>query len=282
MNTLTYHFKIGEYQGFVLNDVSSTHSADELVVNPNFEELEQLTQEYSFKINEIPVDYNNLLLKMGSQYVLVDAGIPRPMGNLFLGLEELGIDPGDVDTLIITHSDMDHIGGILDEEGKISFPNARYVMLEDMWRYWSSEEKRTELTTLNKWSVEKAQFAWETYSEIQDLMHFVKPGEEFISGLRLFPALGHRYDHSVLRATSSDEQLMHIADTLVHPLFMANHGWYSTYDANPIQAIETKEKLLRMCASENSLIFGAHFPFPGLGHVQQVNENWKWQPIDKS
>ncbi|MBC8508559.1 MAG: MBL fold metallo-hydrolase [Chloroflexi bacterium] len=280
MNTLTNHFNIGEHEGIVLNDYSDAHTADELIINPNIEELEQLAQEFAFSLNEIPVDYNNLLIQTGNQKVLVDAGIPRPMGNLFKGLEELKIDPGDIDTVVITHSDMDHIGGILDEEGEISFPNSRYIMLEEYWQYWSSEERCAELARLNNWAKEKAEFAWETYSKIRDLMISVKPGEEFIPGFRLFPALGHRYDHSILKVTSSDELLMHISDAIAHPLFMAKQDWYSTYDANPAQVVETKKELLRICASENALVFGAHFPFPGLGYVQQDHDRWNWQTIN--
>jgi glyoxylase-like metal-dependent hydrolase (beta-lactamase superfamily II) len=124
------------------------------------------------------------------------------------------------------------------------------------------------------------QFAWETYSKIQDLMLFVEPKEEFISGIQLIPAPGHRYDHSVVKVTSSGEQLLHISDALAHPLFMGNTDWYSTYDANPAQALEIKRKLMDMCVSENLLVFGAHFPFPGLGYVKQEQERWGWQPVD--
>ena len=66
MKTLTYKFDIGEYQGFVLYDNSHVHSAKELVVNPIVEELEQITHEYAFKLNKIPVGYNNLLLRNGN------------------------------------------------------------------------------------------------------------------------------------------------------------------------------------------------------------------------
>jgi glyoxylase-like metal-dependent hydrolase (beta-lactamase superfamily II) len=282
MSIQTYQFNFGELEGFVLNDFSGVHSADELIANPNIEELRQLTHEFSFTLNEIPVGYNNILIKMGNQIVLVDAGIPRPNGTLFMGLEELRIDPGDIDTIIITHSDMDHIGGILNEEGERSFPNARYILLDDVWQYWSTEERRAELARLNKWTIDKTQFAWKTYSKIKDLIHPVKTGNEFIPGFQLLPALGHRYDHSILKITSSNKHLIHISDAIVHPLFMAKVDWYSTYDADPAQAIETKKKLLKMCSSENSLVFGAHFPFPGLGHVLQEHESWKWLPIERA
>jgi glyoxylase-like metal-dependent hydrolase (beta-lactamase superfamily II) len=280
MKTLPYQFDLGEYQGFVLFDYAHDHSAEELIVNPISEELEQVTQDYAFQINQIPVGYNNLLLRVGDQNVLVDAGIRRPLGKLCEGLEVLQIDPGDIETIVITHADRDHIGGILDQEGEISFPNARYIILADSWGYWSSKKGRAELTKLNKWTKDKAQFAWETYSKIKDMLLFVEPGEQFMPGLRLFPAPGHRYDHSILRVASQDEQIMHISDALAHPLFMGNVDWYSTYDANPAQAIETKIKLLNLCSSENILVFGAHFPFPSLGYVQHGRECWKWGPIE--
>jgi glyoxylase-like metal-dependent hydrolase (beta-lactamase superfamily II) len=280
MKIPTYPFAIGAYQGLVLYDNAHVHSAQELIVGPSAKELEHITREYTFELDSIPVGYNNLLLRTGDREVLVDAGIRRPTGKLCLGLAELGIASRDIDAIVITHSDRDHIGGILDAEGEVSFPNARYVMLEDSWQHWSSRRRRTELARLNKWTKDRVQFAWETYSKIKDLVLAVKPGEEFVPGLRLFAAPGHRYDHSILKVTSLDEQLVHLSDALVHPLFMANRDWYSTYDANPTQAVETKIRLLELCASENALVFGSHFPFPGLGYVRQGHECWKWQPID--
>jgi len=278
MKILTYPFKLGEFYGYVLNDATNDHTAEELIVNPKAEELKKFTQEFGFGLNKIAVGYNNLLLRRGDQNVLVDAGIRRPIGRLCEGLEELKIEPGDIDTIIITHSDRDHIGGILDQAGKISFSNAKYYMLRDSWKLWSSKERRRELTGLNKWTEEKTKFAWESYSKIKDMILPVRAGEEFIPGIRLYPAIGHRYDHSIVKITSSDELLIHLSDSLAHPLFMANREWYSTYDANPTQAVDTKTKLLDICASENALVFAAHFPFPGLGTVQKAGDRWKWHP----
>jgi hypothetical protein len=37
MKTSIYQCNLGECEGFVLNDYSGTHTADELIANPNFE-----------------------------------------------------------------------------------------------------------------------------------------------------------------------------------------------------------------------------------------------------
>ena len=280
MEIRTYQFDIGEYQGFALYDQMAVYPIEELGVDLAIEELEAIAPAYGFKPDQVPVGYNNLLLRVRDQNILVDAGIRRPVGELVSSLAGSGIDPGDIDTIIITHSDRDHIGGILDQEGELSFPKARYIMLEDSWQHWCSEERRSELTKLNRWTEEKMHFVWETYAKIRELIQFVNPGEEFLPGIRMFAAPGHRYDHSILKICSSGEQLVHLADALVHPLFMGDRAWYSTYDADPTRAVETKISLLDMCASENSLVFAAHFPFPGLGYARQGQAGWDWQPID--
>ena len=48
------------------------------------------------------------------------------------------------------------------------------------------------------------------------------------------------------------------------------------YDADPVQAVDTKKALLAMCASENVQFFTAHIPFPGLGRVLEVAGGWQW------
>ncbi len=89
--------------------------------------------------------------------------------------------------------------------------------------------------------------------------------EEFLPGLRLMAAPGHRYDHAVVKISSAGEKLLHFADALVHPFFAMVPGWYSTYDANPEQALVTKQALLDYCRTEDALAFGSHFPMPAVG-----------------
>ena len=103
--------------------------------------------------------------------------------------------------------------------------------------------------------------------------------DEFLPGFRMYSAVGHRYDHDVLKIESAGKKLIHIADGLLHPLFVANRAWYFLHDFEPEQAIETKDWLLDSCASEQALVFGTHFPFPGLGNFERRDDSWKWYPV---
>ncbi len=280
MKTRTYPFDLGEFQAYVLADGAYERTVEFLVVDPDITALEELTKEYAFQLDGIPVGYNVLLLRTNDQTVLVDAGFRRPDGKLHLALEELAVDPGEIDLIVITHSDGDHIGGILDEHGELAFVNSRYVLLDTSWQQWSTAKGRSELVKLNGSTKERIQSGWDIYSAVQDRMILVKSGQAFIPGLRLLAAPGHRYDHSVLEVTSLNDKLLHISDGVIHPLFMGNKAWYSTYDANPPLAVETKIELLNWCASEGMLVFGTHFPFPGLGRVEKGENRWRWLPAE--
>lgn len=55
---------------------------------------------------------NAFLVEDGDDLVLVDAGTPRAADRLRRGLDDLGFSPGDVDRVLLTHYDYDHVGGL--------------------------------------------------------------------------------------------------------------------------------------------------------------------------
>lgn len=286
MKTATYPFKIGDYQCFVINDDSMVWTADYLIGTAmTQEQLARAALEFNVDPDKIPVSINNLLVSTGRKNVLIDAGSgKRPYpgereGKLLQNLDALGLRPGDIDDIVITHSDYDHIGGILDQDGQPEFPNAHYYLSANSWAYWSSGEGRHKIAALHDWPAERLDFVWGTYSAIQDRLTILEYGVEFLPGFRLYSAYGHRYDHDVLKIEASGEKLIHLADGLLHPVIMADRSWYYTYDVGPEQAIETKERLLEWCVSEEALVFATHFPFPGLGTIHRRDAQWQWHPV---
>ena len=51
-------------------------------------------------------------------------------------LRNLGAVPEDIDTIVISHANLDHVFGTLAPDGSWVFPNARYVIGEQEWAYW--------------------------------------------------------------------------------------------------------------------------------------------------
>jgi glyoxylase-like metal-dependent hydrolase (beta-lactamase superfamily II) len=72
--------------------------------------------------------YICLLVNTGDHPVLVDAGaggLAPTTGRLLQNLQEGGIAPEDIRTVILTYGYPYNIGGNADAEGKPAFPNAR-------------------------------------------------------------------------------------------------------------------------------------------------------------
>ena len=272
-----YPFKVGDFECLVINDDSDVYPLAGSVVNVSTERLEQALGELGLPTKEMGVGFNCLLINTPQCRILVDTGWgpgigPRP-GRLIQNLEAEGIAPQTIDTIILTHGDGDHVGGILDGQGNPAFPKARYVMWRTAWEFWTTE------SNLAPMPEDVAAFGRKTLPLIQDRLDLVEPETEFLPGFQLIPAVGHRRDHIALLIISAGEQLLHLADTVVHPMMLASPGWYSPYDSLPEQAIVTKRRLLDRAAADKTLVFAAHFPFPGLGYVSPKEEGWRWQPV---
>lgn len=274
-----YHsFKVGDFECLVIQDQTAVIPLGNLVANAEPEELEQVRRQMDLPFEGIEVGYNCLLVRTGEENVLVDAGYGRSLGGregaLLQGLQAAGLEAEQIDRVVITHADRDHIGGILDEQGAFVYPNAEYVLWQGAWDFWQNEDNYQERP-------EKiVAFVRGTLLGLEPRLTLLDADDEFSSGFQLIPAVGHRHDHIVLKIASRHEQLLHLADAVIHPVFVEQRGWVSTYDSIPDQALAVKERLLDWAASEEILVFGAHFPFPSLGYVRHGKKGWKWLPVN--
>ncbi|WP_447382576.1 MBL fold metallo-hydrolase, partial [Streptococcus pneumoniae] len=78
------------------------------------------------------LEQNSPIVNMGDRLILFDTGMGTSQafgpttGRQQKSMKEAGIRPEDIDTVVLSHAHIDHIGGIVDANNKPLFPNAQY------------------------------------------------------------------------------------------------------------------------------------------------------------
>ncbi|WP_135229831.1 MBL fold metallo-hydrolase [Deinococcus fonticola] len=207
------------------------------------------------------------VLRRTGQVILVDTGdAVNRMGNVLeWGLAALGLQPEDVNVVFLTHRDADHVGGTLNAQGQIRFPNARYVMSAQELQAFREDEKRAALF--------HACLAPLLDSEKLEVLD---DNTEFLSGLTLIPTPGHRAGASSLRVQDGGDTALILGDTWHFAAQVARPEWSSVWDEHAEQAAQTRREILAQALEQNWVLAAPHIPFGGLGRIQEREGQREW------
>jgi glyoxylase-like metal-dependent hydrolase (beta-lactamase superfamily II) len=142
VSTDRYRFKLGGFECVSLSDGSLDYPLQNFFANVPKAQIEGALRQRNLPIDYITTPYTYLYINTGEHRVLVDMGagdLAPTTGRLPQSMKGAGIDPADMDMVVITHAHPDHVGGTLDDEGKPVYPNARYYIWKDEWNFWFSE-----------------------------------------------------------------------------------------------------------------------------------------------
>jgi glyoxylase-like metal-dependent hydrolase (beta-lactamase superfamily II) len=285
-----HQFTVGAFDCSIVQDgtFAYPHPARTFFVNAPESEREQVLRNRDIDPehwDEYVSPYPCLVVETSDHTALIDTGagdLGPTTGNLRVNLAEAGIEPEDVDTVLLTHAHPDHIGGCVDDEGEPAFPDARYIMSDTEWEFWTSEPDLSGLGVGDDIKSVLRDVPRETLPAVEEQLELVDSDAEteVVPGVRTLPAPGHTPGHMAVSVASDDDRLLHLVDTVLHPIHLARPGWYGATDYDPEQVVTTRNRLLEEAASEHVPVLAFHFPAPGLGHVVQAGETWEWQPVE--
>ena len=106
-------------------------------------------------------------------------------------------------------------------------------------------------------------------------------GDEVLMGIVAQETHGHTVGHSSFMLNSDDEAMLVWGD-VVHSygVQFADPTVAIEFDSNPEQAVRTRESVLESAVEDKHWIAGAHMPFPGIGHIIEDEQGYRWLPIE--
>lgn len=283
-NPIVYQFKIGEFDAWSISDGHMLFRGplDLMWPREDHPHMKQWLEDHGERMEGIPLYINILVLKIGKEIAIFDAGFgERNSGNIgwfYEGLKIAGIAPEQITAGFLSHAHADHLAGFVNN-GKPAFPNMKFHYLRAEYDFWHAAEPDFSNTKRNRGELPnmirevRAQFA-----ALKEQSHPIDPGAVFFDGaVTVEAAPGHTAGHAIFSIRSGNESLLHIMDLAHHHGFMfRNPEWYIAFDHDPLLAIETRKKVFAQAAAERTRCFGFHVPWPGLGHIVPEGQGYVW------
>jgi glyoxylase-like metal-dependent hydrolase (beta-lactamase superfamily II) len=269
-----YHHAVGNATVTALNDGAFEAAFAYLTRIPP-DEAEALHRA-SFRAIPPRITINCFLLQMDGRLILVDSGCGTAMGPglgaLHSNLRVLGVQPGDIDTVLATHLHPDHIGGLVDSNGAAVFPNAELFVHEADLQFWGDDA--TLAQAANEQDRGFVQLAQATITAYRDRTRPLTGGEA-LPGISLVPEPGHTPGHSGWLIASGDDSLLIWGDIVHMPGVQFPRPEVGLgFDIDGEQAIATRRRIFDMVATDRLAVAGMHLDFPCFGHVAKAAEGY--------
>lgn len=200
---------------------------------------------------------NSYLIRSGGSTLLVDTGLgryelfdsPELVGGLVPALARLGVDPGQVDTVFLTHLHVDHVGS------NMEFGNARFAMQREAVAEASARADRPHIAEGVLPLIEAGR------------VDAVDEGTEVAPGVTIVALGGHDEGHAGLRLGS---EAILIADAAGHPALLDQPEWSFEGDLDQPLSAATRRALLDEVLDTDTLVICGHFPGSGIGRATRT------------
>jgi glyoxylase-like metal-dependent hydrolase (beta-lactamase superfamily II) len=275
-----YRFGLGDAEVTVVSDGPLPLGPPKgTFVGVSDDEVKKMLSDNFLSPDNVVLEQNSPIVNTGDKLILFDTGMGTAKnfgpttGRQQKSMKEAGIKPEDIDAVVFSHAHIDHIGGVVDESGKVLFPNAQYYIAQSDLDFWTDEGK--EGGPLKDFIVH----ARKNLLPVRDRLVFFKDGQEFLPGVQAISAPGHTVGHTIFMINSNGKSLAFLGDLTHHPiLLLEKPRMQFSYDTDPKQAAETRVKLLDMIATNKIPVMAYHYAWPGIGHIAKTAEGFHYYP----
>ena len=282
-----YRTKIGSYELTALYDGTWFRKIDDkFVKNATATEVDKALTDSFLQPGIVPTSFTALLVNTGSKLILIDTGTAGQLGpttgHMLDALAAAGVQPAQIDTILISHFHPDHINGIKDKDGKKVFANAEVQVAAPEWAHWMDDARMNAAPEAARGGFLNVR---RIFRDIAGEVKRFEPGKEVAPGIASIAAYGHTPGHTAFAVASGNQSMLVLGDTTNHPwLFARRPEWQGVFDSDGDMAVETRKRMLDRAAADKMLVQGYHFPFPASGYIVKTAGGYDvvpvmWQPM---
>ena len=277
-----YRYKLGELQLTALYDGTWYLPIDgKFVRNADGDTVNAALAAAFLPPSVLPITFTALLVNNGGKLTLIDTGTAGQITDtarfMNANLAAAGVQPTDIDTIVISHFHPDHIDGIKTKDGDKVFAKAEILVPEPEWKFWMDDGNMSRATgAVHKYFLNARRIFKDIAKEVRPF----KPGAEVAPGIVSLAAYGHTPGHTAFALHSGNQSMLAMSDTVRNPyLFLRHPDWQPIFDMDGPLAVKARREMLDRAAADRMLVEAYHFPFPACGHIVKNGAGYELAPV---
>jgi glyoxylase-like metal-dependent hydrolase (beta-lactamase superfamily II) len=271
--------RIGELSGIALRDGGLEFPNDNKIfgVGKTPEDVAEVLTAAGLPSDKLSLTISPLLVKAGDRTLLFDTGAGTNFGPSAGGLAEsiaaAGVQAESITDVFISHAHGDHIGGVINAQGALAYPNATIHLSTAEWAFLKDMSAEMAANTGNPRHVQMV-------AAITPKVSAFEPGAELIPGVvKAVPITGHTPGHSGYLIGSGESSLLYVGDAMHHHVVSVQRPeWTIEFDGDATTAQKSRSELIAQSAANKQRIYAVHFPYPAVGTFEPSGERYVWKP----
>jgi glyoxylase-like metal-dependent hydrolase (beta-lactamase superfamily II) len=274
-----YHRKIGE---IIVTAVSDGYLDGDVSVLRNIDENDAMAMLKANFRKGRRTFVNGFIIRSKGRTALVETGSGNYLlptaGKLLSNVIAAGVDPKEIDTVLLTHMHPDHSAGLTNmADNSLYFPNAELVAHENEPKHWQDDSAMARADDRAKKLYFQA--AREQITPYAKQSRFFQKDEEVFPGVTALRAHGHTPGHTCYMIESGGESLLIWGDIVHVPeIQTARPEVAIAFDTDIEAAIASRRRIFDMAEQDGLLVAGMHLHFPTFSHLVKSGEGYSLIP----